>query len=215
MHLVMFDIDGTLVDSDGFDGELYARAVHDVTGIEIDRSWETYRHVTDGGILAEVLAPIASGARARSLADAVKSRFIDLVEGYMAAREHAVAPIAGAATLIDALRDAPGCRLAIATGGWRETAELKLDAAGIDRHGIAFASGSDAHKRIAIMRLAEQRAGPGGDFVRRTYFGDGPWDLAAARELAWDFVAIGTRVPHAICFPDLSDRAGILKTLGV
>ena len=35
IHLVLFDIDGTLVDADEFDSELYVRAVREVLGIEI------------------------------------------------------------------------------------------------------------------------------------------------------------------------------------
>ena len=35
MHLVMFDIDGTLVDSAGFDSELYEEAVRSVLDVEI------------------------------------------------------------------------------------------------------------------------------------------------------------------------------------
>jgi hypothetical protein len=114
MHLVMFDIDGTLVDSNGFDGELYAPAMREVTGADVDRCWQSYRHVTDGGILAEVLAPLAAGG-----------------------------------------------------------------------------------------------------FSRRSYFGDGPWDLAASRELAYDFLAVGSRVQHDVRFPDLTDTAGILAALDV
>jgi phosphoglycolate phosphatase-like HAD superfamily hydrolase len=34
MQLVMFDIDGTLVDTAGLDGDLYAAAVRSVLGVE-------------------------------------------------------------------------------------------------------------------------------------------------------------------------------------
>ena len=55
MHLVMFDIDGTLVDSAGFDSELYVEAVRSVLNVEIDSDWNAYEHVSDSGILEEVL----------------------------------------------------------------------------------------------------------------------------------------------------------------
>lgn len=48
----IFDIDGTLVESSGFEDELYVAAVRDVLGdVCIRESWSTYRHVTDTGIL--------------------------------------------------------------------------------------------------------------------------------------------------------------------
>lgn len=55
MHLVMFDIDGTLVDSNGFDGALFARAVREELGVPVDTTWQSYRHVTDSGVLEELL----------------------------------------------------------------------------------------------------------------------------------------------------------------
>ena len=55
MHLVMFDIDGTLIDSAGFESRLYVAAVQDVLKVEIDSDWNNYEHVSDSGILAEVL----------------------------------------------------------------------------------------------------------------------------------------------------------------
>ncbi len=51
MHLIVFDVDGTLVESDEFDGVLYAKAVRDVLDIDVDEDWSSYRHVTDSGIL--------------------------------------------------------------------------------------------------------------------------------------------------------------------
>ena len=55
MHLIVFDVDGTLVESDEFDGVLYAKAVRDVLDIDVDEDWSSYRHVTDSGILEEIL----------------------------------------------------------------------------------------------------------------------------------------------------------------
>ena len=52
MIAVIFDIDGTLVESAGFEDDLYVAAVRDVLGdVCIRKTWNTYRHVTDTGIL--------------------------------------------------------------------------------------------------------------------------------------------------------------------
>ncbi len=55
MHLVVFDIDGTLVDSYGFDAELYADALRQVLGIDIDTDWARYRNASDSGILDQII----------------------------------------------------------------------------------------------------------------------------------------------------------------
>ena len=85
MHLVVFDVDGTLVDSEDFDGTLYARAIWTALKIDIDEDWSGYRHQTDSGILNEVLD--RNGIeRDHSLAHAsVKREFISLVAAYLAA----------------------------------------------------------------------------------------------------------------------------------
>ena len=51
MYLILFDIDGTLVDSNEFDSEFYVQAVRKVLRIEVGDDWSAYQHVTDGGIL--------------------------------------------------------------------------------------------------------------------------------------------------------------------
>ncbi len=55
MHLVVFDVDGTLVESEDFDGVLYAQAIRNTLKIDVDEDWSGYRHQTDSGILNEVL----------------------------------------------------------------------------------------------------------------------------------------------------------------
>jgi beta-phosphoglucomutase-like phosphatase (HAD superfamily) len=52
MHLVMFDIDGTLTETMKVDEECFVRSFMDVFGFsDIDTDWSHYRHTTDSGIL--------------------------------------------------------------------------------------------------------------------------------------------------------------------
>jgi len=83
MHLVMFDIDGTLVDSAGFDAELYVEAVSSVLNVEIDSDWNVYEHVSDSGILAEVLRRGWPDSEHAELAARVQERFVALVADYL------------------------------------------------------------------------------------------------------------------------------------
>jgi beta-phosphoglucomutase-like phosphatase (HAD superfamily) len=215
MHLVMFDVDGTLVDSDGFDGELYAAAVEAETGLVVDRDWDRYEHVSDGGILAQMLREARRGPERGELAVRVQRRFAGLVREYLRHNRTAVAEIAGAKRLVERLRTLPNVRVAIATGGWAETALLKLAHVGIDAARLGFASSSDAHARAEIMRLAAQRALRGESFTRATYFGDGPWDRRASLELEYDFIGVGGAVQHPTAYPDLDDTEAILAQLDV
>jgi len=215
MHLVMFDVDGTLVDSAGFDGELYAEAVHSVLKVDVDRTWSSYEHVTDSGILADLLPHTRVDGDRVELAAQVKRRFIELVRDYLAHQPSAANEIAGARALVARLRTAPGVRVAVATGGWEDTAKLKLLRIGIELDGLALASSSDASARAEIMRIAARRALNGAAFDRATYFGDGPWDQRASALLGYDFIAVGNAVSHPVAFADFRDDAAILRRLGV
>src|SRR5262249_20522985 len=129
-HLVMFDIDGTLVDSMGFDVELYVRAIRAELGadVAIDETWRSYRNVTDSGVLDEILAQRDHGRPPEELRECVRRRFVGLVADHLARNLGTVREIPGATALVTALLATRGVRLAIATGGWEETARLKLRA---------------------------------------------------------------------------------------
>ncbi len=210
----MFDIDGTLVDC--ADGEWYATAVRNVLGIEVDTTWSSYRHVTDSGILDEILERGGfERAAAPALRACVAREFVTLVQRETAQGALAVREIPGARRLVETLEATPGVRVAIATGGWRPTAEIKLRAIGIEPAGRVVATADDALARTAIMRLAAAQALGATVPLRRTYFGDAEWDRRASRALGYDFVGVGRRVEHPARFDDLADTAAILAHLGV
>ena len=215
MHLILFDIDGTLVDSDEFDAELYVRAVRGVFGIEIGDDWSTYRNVTDGGILDEIIDNTGLKTGRLRIHSEVKTVFAGLVSEYLAENKGRLPEIDGAGAFLAELESLQEVSMALATGGWEETARMKLRAAGLDRHSIPLASGSDAFTRTEIMQIAENRALGGRTASRRTYFGDGIWDKQASEELGYDFIAIGDKVQHHARYPDFREKAAILKELGL
>jgi beta-phosphoglucomutase-like phosphatase (HAD superfamily) len=215
VHLTVFDVDGTLVDSDEFDGQLYAAAVRDVLGVEVDCTWSRYSNVTDSGILDEILYENSVSADRLEMHAQVRREFVRLTQRYVARHATALREIPGAKALLDMLRSHHSVAVAVATGGWRETAELKLRGIGLDPNGLSLATASDSSDRCAIIRLAERRALNGQVAKCRTYFGDGQWDKKAAADLNYAFVAVGGNVAHHAVVPDLSDHAAILAHLGV
>ena len=215
MHLIAFDIDGTLIDSDEFDSELFVQAVQAVLGIDIDDNWSVYRHVTDGGILDEIIDNAGVKTDRLRVHSEVKKTFVGLVADYLAERGGRLPEIPGARTFLAELRSRPDVAIALATGGWEETARMKLRAAGLNPDEPSFASGSDAVSRVEIMQIAEQRALRGRRASRRTYFGDGTWDQKASLELGYDFIAIGEKVEHSARYPDFRRPDLILARLGL
>lgn len=198
---VIFDVDGTLVDSKTFDDELYGRAIRDVLGpVAIRSAWNDYPHVTDSGILREICQE--NGLDPGTHEAAVRHRFGQLIEAHLA-EQGTCRPIRGGPTLFEALRRRRGLHIGIATGGWEHTALMKLRAAGYEVTGVALASADDAFVRTEILDKARTRL-PVSEMT--VYVGDGDWDRRACESLGWTFVGIGDGV-RGQCqhwMPDLS-----------
>lgn len=210
MILLMFDLDGTLVDSLKIDRPLYARAVTEVLGIEgFDTRWTRYQRITNTGILQEISEthrgrPVTAEELLRvegALLSLFRSAYADGV------RIHA---IAGAREFISRVQNHPSLALSLATGCWASTAAFKLQSAGFHLHDPTIASSSDADEKQRIMSVSEakalERAGLK-RFESILYFGDGPWDWEAARNLGYRFVGVSNRqllqqVPEPFTFID-------------
>ena len=188
MRAVLFDIDGTLLHSAAVDDALYRKAVQVVLGdVRLRPSLHEYEFVTDTGVLRQILDDNAIVGNERTL-DEIRSVFVDLLQSHVS--EHGpFAEIPGARDMLRALRASPGCAVAMATGGWRQSAEFKLSSAGIHYEDIPLATSNDHHERTTIMEIALERLG--GQFDSVIYYGDGPWDREACAQLGWEFVAVG------------------------
>jgi len=188
VHAVVFDIDGTLLQSAAVDDALYREAVRRVLGEVILRPMlHDYDFITDAGILSQILADNSITAERDFLHD-IKSHFVNSLRSHLDANGPFV-EIPGASDLLGSLRQSASHAVAIATGGWRESAELKLQSAGLDYSDIPLASANDHHERTGIMEIALSQLGS--QFESVTYYGDGPWDREACATLGWRFIAVG------------------------
>lgn len=224
MHLVIFDVDGTLVQSTGVDTRCYAQAVSGVLGTRISTSWAEYRESTDSGILRELFdrhgIPLC---RRAGLEETVRQRFIRRLSDAFDSDPVCCQEVFGARALLEHLRKRPGVRIAVATGGWSASARLKLNHAGISTDGVPFASSDDAITREEILRIAHQRASEeaGLTFRSVTYVGDGIWDVRAAAALGFKFVGMACergseRLSGAgaeVVLDDFLDKPGFLRQL--
>ncbi len=221
MHLVVFDIDGTLTATVKADDACFLRSLVEVCGFhDVDADWSNYKHTTDSSILHEIHE--ARRGRPPSVLEVSRFRqhFVDLL--VQASAESAFSPIAGAPHLLESLRRSVEHRVSLATGAWRDAARLKMLSAGLCYDDYPAASCDDAFDRESIIRLSIQRASQRyGEFDSAVYIGDGVWDARACRAIGLPFIGIadGVRATRliaegAVCvFPDLSDEASFLRSL--
>lgn len=194
--LVLFDLDGTLIESMKFDADCYVEAVRRVLGIaSVDTDWSHYHNVTDVGILAEIHRMNFHREISRDPARKVKESFVRIIKARLRSEKIRLKPLRGAGEILRVLRASDRWMVALATGGWRESAEVKLGNAGLPVDGIPIFSANDSISRPGILRAAVQAMLKNEKlkrFEKIVYVGDGVWDVWAARETKVAFVGVGT-----------------------
>lgn len=192
-HHVMLDIDGTLLQSYEMDEQCFVDAVRETTGLEISTDWGSYPFVTDRGILKTFIEQQDLKYSLAELESIVKPIFIRNVQ--QSVKTSPAQEVPGAKKFVSYLLDSDEYVVSIATGGWGETAKIKLNSAGFETEKLAIMSSNDHYSRIKIMELAKSAINQIDNYPV-TYFGDAEWDLEACKELAVNVVIVGNRVNH-------------------
>lgn len=198
--LVLFDIDGTLLDATlPSNGQALSAALREVHGIDTSaiRTPIATAGRTDGEIARAILLDAGvSATRIDGLAGRVRES-----AGRWAARllgaDLSPAVLPGVRELLAWLAGQPDVRTALLTGNFEPIARLKLERAGI---GGAFAPGqgafgSDAEDRLALPAIARRRAGTSRTpypRARTVVIGDTPRDIACARADGLRCVAVAS-----------------------
>src|SRR5216110_2188672 len=222
MHLVMFNIDGTLTETVKVDEECFVRSFEDVFGFtDVDTDWSHYPHTTDSGIFHDIFTSRIGRSPTVQEVSRFRQHFIQSLAA--ASSQSPFAPVAGADRLLSRLAQGGLHRVSLATGGWRDSARLKMASAGMCFDDHPAASADDALDRESIMRLSRQRAAEryGESFACTVYVGDEVWDARACRALGIPFIGIGTGVRAARLasegalrvFQDYSDADLFLESL--
>jgi HAD superfamily hydrolase (TIGR01509 family) len=167
---VLFDMDGTLVDSNYLHVHAWTRAFHDV-GIAVE-SWRIHRSIgMDGARLLETLSGDAD--------DDTQKRAKDLHLRYLREAAPLVRRLPGARELLERIRSLD-LQIVLATSSSEE--ELALTRPVLDCEDLLTAATSSKDVEVAkpeptIIEVALQRAGvDAGDAV---YVGDAVWDIVA------------------------------------
>lgn len=190
MIATVFDIDGTLVESFGFDSTSYISAIREVLGeVCIDDDWSQYKNVTDSGMLRQIMEK--NKIQEDGQIEEIRKKFGELIGQYFE-NGGECRPIKGAICLIDKLLSDQHYEIGIATGGWKHTAKMKLRHAGFNLKNTVLFSSDNSDERVEIMKKCLSALG--GGFHRIVYVGDAVWDIQATKRLGWRFIGVGPRL---------------------
>src|ERR1700692_368901 len=115
MHLVMFDIDGTLTETMKVDEECFVRSFKDVFGFaDVDTDWSHYPRTTDSGIFQDVFTSRIGRSPAAQEVSQFRQHFIQLLTA--ASSQSPFAPVAGADRLLSRLAQGGLARGALVSG---------------------------------------------------------------------------------------------------
>jgi HAD superfamily hydrolase (TIGR01509 family) len=207
---VLFDIDGTLVDSNYLHVHAWQRAFTEL-GLEV-QSWRIHRCIgMDGSSLIEELGSgdLADPKQAKEL----HSRFYAETAGLLR-------PLPGARALLDAVADM-GLQVVLATSAPED--ELSILRKVLERDDIVSALTSSGDVDTAkpepdIVRVALDRAGVGPD--QAVFVGDTTWDVEAAARAGVECVCLRSggisrdELEHAGAIAVFENPRDLLEHLG-
>ena len=211
MIATIFDIDGTLVESFGFDDACYISAIREVLGeVYIHDDWSKYKNVTDTGSLRQIMEE--NRIREKEQIKEVRMKFGEMIRQYLQ-NGGKCRPKKGAIHLINKLSTTNGYEVGFATGGWRHTATMKLQHAGFNLRNTVLTSSDDGDERVTIMKKCLFALG--NNFQRTVYIGDAEWDMQATQALGWHFIGVGARLKGKCNFwvEDFSNHDTFMKML--
>lgn len=228
MKLVLFDIDGTLVATEGAGKRAVMRALKDVFGSTGPEDY-AFDGKTDPQIVRELMK--LDGVDDKTI-DAKMHRLLNLyIENLTYELRAPDKPrpraLSGVPDLLDALEARSDVVIGLLTGNIERGARMKLDAVGIEFSRFRVgAFGSDHERRPQLPAIARERCRrQTGAFVQGAQvvvIGDTPDDMTCGRALGAQAIGVATgrfSVPQLMehrpiaAFEDLSDTQTVLEAI--
>lgn len=196
-RLLLFDIDGTLVNVDGAGRVAFREAMEEVYGETGPIDDFHFHGKTDPGIVRGLLR--AAGREDDWIdrgMDRLWSRYLEALEAALADRRARLTVYDGVRHLLERLEEDDRFELALVTGNVQGGAWRKLEACRLRRPFRYGAFGSDSEERDDLPPLAVRRASRrlGRDFAAGDVWiiGDTPADIQCARHSNLRSLAVAT-----------------------
>ena len=191
---VLFDIDGTLIDSGGASDRAWKRAFKELQGVDVDVPAVTGKGVPDPEVGRVVFRDAIGREPTDEEADALMRRRLDHLPEEVENSPGYVVKDCVVETLENLTAD--GILLGLTTGNVEEAAHIKLARADLDRFFPFGGYGSDSRDRTELTKKAIERAEQafGGKLDRARCFscGDTPRDVEAGHGAGLRVVGVAT-----------------------
>jgi len=227
--LILFDVDGTLVDTAGAGRRALEQALSELFEVPIASSGVAFAGKTDVTIIGELLR--ANGldheiSRARD--GFFAQSYLRALREQMRQANPAMRVLPGVGELLDDLQGRPQLYLGLQTGNIEAGARAKLERFDLNRYFASGGFGSDHQDRREVVRIARDKLAEfsGIPFPRSrvVVIGDTLDDVDAAKANDFRSVAMATgwtepelleRAEPDFFLKDLVDRERTLEALGV
>ena len=196
MKLLLFDIDGTLLVSNGAGRRAMNKSLSTMMGIDtITLQGIDFGGRTDQQIIFDIL--IANGMTPQEADAALPDALSAYIAAFSEAFQHNfVTALEGAVELVKALEKYDHIQLALLTGNVEKTAYLKVDAIGLNGYFPFGAFGNDHAERSKLPQLAVDRAKTfnGHSYKEKdiVIIGDTKHDILCGRALNVMSIAVAT-----------------------
>jgi phosphoglycolate phosphatase-like HAD superfamily hydrolase len=227
--LVLFDVDGTLVDTAGAGRRALQaafEAVHGLTGVAARTARVEFSGKTDPAIVAEMCAALALPETADG--EVFERAYLAALTAEMGRHDPRRRVLPGVLPLLEALAARPRVHLGLLTGNVEAGARAKLAPFGLNPFFPTGGYGSDHADRREVARCAAARvAGHAGcdlGAAAVVVVGDTELDVDCARAHGFRAVAVLTgwcsrealeAAAPDVLLPDLSDLETALRALGI
>ena len=210
MLLVLFDIDGTLLLSDGVGRRSLEIALERVCGCPINSEMVSFSGRTDPAIVRDIL--IQNGLNPKSVEQLIPA----CLHAYATLMSSSIEPanitiLPGVRTLLNWMNEHSGVQLGVLTGNLESTAAMKLAAGELHPYFSIGAYGSDNEERNHLPAVAHERAQAHWDInfqpEQLVIIGDTQHDIGCAQYFGALSIAVptGQISSHELqaCKPDL------------